>query len=310
MLYKASAPANLMILGEYAVINGNPAVVCALNKRLSVSLQPRNDQDICIHSALGDHLTNTSNLEGPAPFNLTLACLREYDLPSGCDITIDSEFSHTLGLGSSAALVGSLCYCLSTWIGDSFETKQLWQHGIRAIRSLSPLASGADLAASLVGGALIFKNNPFYVEPIYFSEKISVVYSGSKLESQTAVASHANKQAESPKFITALEQVSNELVTEFIVALEDKNWDKAGQKLNAAHGLLHTLGVSNERLDSLTWLLRDSLYGAKISGSGLGDCVIGLGQTDSNLVPKHLQKLGCKQLNIDISLEGVRDERD
>jgi mevalonate kinase len=128
------------------------------------------------------------------------------------------------------------------------------------------------------------------------------------LVSQKALALHSDKQMESPKFIAALEQVSNELVTEFIVAVEEKNWAKAGLKLNAAHGLLHTLGVSNERLDTLIWLLRDSLYGAKISGSGLGDCVIGLGHVTENLLSPELKAVGCMQLDVNIDLKGVRDE--
>jgi mevalonate kinase len=298
-----------MIIGEYAVINGNPAVCAALNKRLSVSLTPRDGDGIHIHSSsFGTYATQLKNKTSAEHFDLTIACLKQFNLASGCEITIQTEFSHTLGLGSSAALVAALCYVLSQWTRTSLETADLWSKGIAAIRSLSPHASGADLAASLTGGVIIFKNNPFYVESIDFSEPISVIYSGSKLVSQKALALHSDKQMESPKFIAALEQVSNELVTEFIVAVEEKNWAKAGLKLNAAHGLLHTLGVSNERLDTLIWLLRDSLYGAKISGSGLGDCVIGLGHVTENLLSPELKAVGCMQLDVNIDLKGVRDE--
>ncbi len=310
MSYKASAPANLMIIGEYAVINGHPAVVCAVNPRLHVTIEPREDKEVHIHSSLGEHKTSVTNLKAEAPFDLALACLRQYPLPSGCDITIESEFSDTLGLGSSAALVAALCCTLAQWTEDDCSPDALWSKGITAIRSLSEHASGADLAASLNGGVIVFKNDPFYIEPIHFSQKLSVIYSGSKLKSKEAVASHRQKQAESPKFISALEGISNQLVTEFIVAAEDENWGRAGQKLNAAHGLLHTLGVSNERLDSLTWLLRESesVYGAKISGSGLGDCVIGLGLSPSNLLTEGLLKLGCQQLPLEIEPKGVINE--
>lgn len=310
MSYKASAPANLMIIGEYAVINGHPAVVCAVNARLHVTVEPKAGKEVYIHSALGEHTTNTIDLQGPAPFDLALACLKQFTLPSGCNIVIESEFSHTLGLGSSAAFVAALCHALAQWTEDDYSNDSLWNKGIAAIRSLSQHASGADLAASLTGGVLVFKNDPFYIEPIRFSQKLSVIYSGSKLESKEAVLSHKQKQTESPKFIASLEGVSNQLVTEFIVAVEDENWEKAGEKLNAAHGLLHTLGVSNERLDTLTWLLRESdcVYGAKISGSGLGDCVIGLGLSPSNILTEGLLKLGCQQLPLEIEPRGVINE--
>lgn len=308
MSYKASAPANLMILGEYAVITGNPAVVCALDKRLQVTLTPRNDHSIHIECALGNCVVTVDNLIAKAPFDLTMACLQQFDLPRGCNIQIKSDISPTQGLGSSAALVAALMYVLSQWTQNTVEIGELWQNGIQAIRSLTPQASGADLAASLVGGVLLFKNQPFYVESIYFNEAISVIYSGNKLTTSTALISHAQKKKQSPQFIHALEQVSNELVSEFLVAVEENNWIKAGQKMNAAHGLLHTLGVSNQRLDELVWLLRRSLYGAKISGSGLGDCIIGLGETRANLLPLSLIEQGCQQLDLAISSVGVRND--
>lgn len=305
MSYKASAPANLMLIGEYAVINGNPAVACTVNKRLHVTLQPLEDDTVLIESELGEHTTTIQNLQADSPFDLPIACLQQFKLPSGCKIIIDSEFSSTMGLGSSAALVAALCHCLSQWTQQDTCIQKLWSTGIKAIRSLSPHASGTDLAASLQGGVILFKNNPLYIEKIPFDCKISVIYSGSKLTSQQAVESHAQKQAESPKFINALESTSNQLVTEFIVAVEENNWGKAGKMLNAAHGLLHTLGVSSERLDSLAWLLRETCFGAKISGSGLGDCVIGIGSEKLISLTEELQAQGCQQLSLKITLKGT-----
>ena len=37
MLFKASAPGSLMLLGEYAVLQGKSALVCAIDKRMMVS---------------------------------------------------------------------------------------------------------------------------------------------------------------------------------------------------------------------------------------------------------------------------------
>jgi mevalonate kinase len=307
MLYKASAPANLMIMGEYAVVNGHPAIVCCVTPRLYISLKPRPDHQIHIQSELGKHTTDTKELTGESPFDLTIACLKQFSLPTGCDITITSEFSPNLGLGSSAALVAALCHTLSQWTEKDDSVNALWRSGIAAIRSLSEQASGADLAASLSGGVIIFKNSPLSIKNLYFPKKISVIYSGKKLETKEALLSHKKKKIESPHFISALEEVSSQLVKDFILAVQEKNWETAGQKLNAAHGLLHTLGVSNERLDTLTWLLResDSIYGAKISGSGLGDCVIGLGQARNPILTPELIKLGCQQFSFEITANGV-----
>ena len=40
MPFKASAPGSLMLLGEHAVLHGKPALVGALDKRITVTLTP------------------------------------------------------------------------------------------------------------------------------------------------------------------------------------------------------------------------------------------------------------------------------
>lgn len=59
--YKASAPGSLMLLGEYAVMHDYPALVCAIDKRITVTLVPSDDEVIEIDSALGSHHTTYRN---------------------------------------------------------------------------------------------------------------------------------------------------------------------------------------------------------------------------------------------------------
>jgi mevalonate kinase len=62
-------------------------------------------------------------------------------------------------------------------------------------------------------------------------------------------------------------------------ALQGNDLVQLGLCMNMAQGLMQGLGVSNTDLDTLVHQLRaaDGLLGAKISGSGLGDCVVALG---------------------------------
>jgi mevalonate kinase len=52
-------------------------------------------------------------------------------------------------------------------------------------------------------------------------------------------------------------------------------------------GLMDALGVNDLALSDIIYSLRKSevILGAKISGSGLGDCVIALGTDDSLALP-------------------------
>src|SRR3990167_7396944 len=107
MQFNASAPGSLMLLGEYAVLHGKPALVCAVDKRINVILTPRRDTTITIHSELlGDYQTDLLQLKIEKPFHFVLGALKhnQAKLKRGCDIEINSAFSDKVGLGSSAAV--------------------------------------------------------------------------------------------------------------------------------------------------------------------------------------------------------------
>ena len=105
MQLKAHAPGSLMLLGEYGVLYGKHALVCAVDKRISVVLTPRADEKIILRSSLqGEYVTSLTNLEIEKPFQFVLGALKQYQsrLKRGCEIEITSEFSDKIGLGSSA----------------------------------------------------------------------------------------------------------------------------------------------------------------------------------------------------------------
>ena len=51
-----SAPGSLMLLGEHAVLEGSRALVCAINRRITVELRVRSDRVVKIVSELGDYV--------------------------------------------------------------------------------------------------------------------------------------------------------------------------------------------------------------------------------------------------------------
>ena len=72
---KASAPGSLMLMGEHAVLRGQPAIVCAISKRLKVALTPREDQAVRLHSVLGEHETTLEELAPNDSFRFVLAAI-------------------------------------------------------------------------------------------------------------------------------------------------------------------------------------------------------------------------------------------
>ena len=91
-----------------------------------------------------------------------------------------------------------------------------------------------------------------------------------------------------------------QVTTEAESAVLAQNWVKLGALMNNYQGLMDALGVSDLAISDLIYRLRasDNILGAKISGSGLGDCVLALG-TDSSL------DLPYEQIPVGVSEQGV-----
>ena len=138
-----SAPGKLMLLGEYAVVDGGLAVVAAVNRR-----------------AVGVVLAEPD----PAPSAVVQAVLTQAQaegavVPPG--VRIDTSAFHDahgakLGLGSSAA-VAVITAALATGRGDD-DVLDLAVHGHRA--AAGGKGSGVDVAASFSGGVVATRAQP------------------------------------------------------------------------------------------------------------------------------------------------------
>jgi mevalonate kinase len=69
-----------------------------------------------------------------------------------------------------------------------------------------------------------------------------------------------------------------------VAAIKNEDWKQLGVLMNCQQELMKFLQVSTPLLEQMIQILRQQLgiWGAKISGAGLGDCVIaaGLMETD------------------------------
>jgi mevalonate kinase len=304
-LFKASAPGSLMFLGEYAVLHGQHALACAIDKRIYVTVTPRDDNKIMLDSALGHYETTLSRLENVAPFQFVLTTLRSLKkyLHSGCDIKIESEFSATVGFASSAAVTVATLKALSEWLQLSFSSAQLIQCARKIIRTVQGTGSGADAAACVLGGLVLYRMQPFVAKKFSYSYPITVVYSGSKTPTPVAIKHVQEKFSAFPDIFSKLMKAINECTLQGVAAFTQQDWKRLGNVMTIQQGLMDTLGVNTVELDDIIKLLRKqpNLLGAKISGSGLGDCVVALGEC--------VLDASVKQIKVNMTMEGVRCEK-
>lgn len=308
-LYRAKAPGSLMLLGEYAVLQGKTALVAAIDKFISITVKPRSDDRIFIDSALGTLTLDRHQITLQAPFEFVLATLALKKPPSGCNIKIDSDFPASFGLGSSAAVTVALLIALNRWLKKILTKSKLWQEALQVIHQVQKGGAGADCAASIFGGVIAFSNPPFLLTSLKGAPPLAVVYSGSKLTTARAIDIVNSRRQQQLTNYEIIDEQMNELSKKGITAINTKDWISLGNLFNSGQELMKAIGVSNGHLENLVQGLREQphILGAKISGSGLGDCVIGVGKLPPNFFPRNEEekRLGVKQLFLIITSEGA-----
>ncbi|HJP97575.1 MAG TPA: hypothetical protein VJ862_03330 [Rhodanobacteraceae bacterium] len=174
MRVTASAPGKLVLLGEYAVLEGAPALVLAVNRRARVSLIPASGKHweiasptLGLEAQLRPGTKGAEWRETPAPELEWLASLF-VQLPFAaalppCRVELGSDAFFLdrsgermkLGLGSSAALTVALLGALHAYarrpapgLAACIAVHRAIQHG---------RGSGIDIAAALAGGLSRFE---------------------------------------------------------------------------------------------------------------------------------------------------------
>jgi mevalonate kinase len=296
-------------MGEHAVLAGKLALCAAVEQRVYVSLQPRADKNICLFSnAFPDYQTTVEKINIEKPYQFVLGVLSAYqaDLMSGCDIRIDADFSHTIGFGSSAAVTVAMVAAIRQWLNLSIDLPAIMQSARTIVRQVQGRGSGADVAASTYGGIVSYRQDDVAPKTLTSLPDLTAVYCGYKTTTPEVIKFVAERFKDKPKELVNLYEQIDFCTQAATTAWQRADWPLVGRLMSQHFKLQQSLGVSDTALDYLVNALQQQpqCYGAKISGSGLGDCVIGLGQIESQLFPD--KKLAdAQQFIVKLSASGV-----
>lgn len=280
---QASAPGSLMLMGEHAVLRGQPAIVCAISKRMKIDLTPRDDDAVVLHSALGTHQTTLDDLAPNDSFRFVLGAIRACceGVQQGFELDIRSGMSHQMGLGTSAAVTVATLAALTGAQQQTLDLRCLLDASLKIIRKAQGgVGSGADVAASTYGGCLRYFAESQEVVVLPTTPKLTVLYSGSKMPTPKVIAVVEDNRKNQPELFKKVEALIGEVVQRTFAAAALEDWETVGELMNIHQGLMDAMGVNNAVLSELVYDLREdpNILGSKISGSGLGDCVVGLGK--------------------------------
>ncbi len=308
-MIRASAPGKLMLTGEHAVLHGRLALVGAVDQRFTVELSPRTDNQVTISSDLGNWQGALDTVKAEKPFQFILEAIRRAEPAAGFDLNIISDFRDDVGLGSSSAVTVATVAALDRHnVGGAATPRpgagaffdHVFTESLAVVRAIQGSASGADLAAAVYGGAVAYRTDPLEITPLDGIPPIAVVYSGSKMKTADVIALVEAKRREDPDTVDQVFDAMAACSERAFTAVNNRDWPTLGNVFNTHQELMARLGVSNDALDAIVQdLLADpGIHGAKISGAGLGDCVIGVGRATQPHRPP--------VLDVQLSASGLR----
>lgn len=304
MIY-SSAGGSVMLMGEHAVLHGSHALVAELNQKIYLELNPRKDSQVHIFSSLGEYHGDLNQLDNHPQLAFCIATITAIQPSQGFDLNIKSELKHTVGLGSSAALVAAMVAALGAQYRQPFDRVWIFNTGLGIIRAVQGRGSGSDLAASVFGGVVAYRPAPFECQPLLSASQhlpqLNLFYSGYKTTTAKVLAMVQQWQQQEPQLYDNLYQQMRLCCDLARAAAADGNWQRFGRLMNHYHGLLDALGVCDGTLAQIVYQLRaqQGVLGAKISGSGLGDCVLSLAE------PASLLKSDHAHIGVSIANDGV-----
>ncbi len=172
----ASAPGKVVIAGEYAVLDGAPAIAMAVDRRATVSMRPGTASTHTLSTpgyvdgawrfeSAGGEIRWLDELPEPRSMHLMECVFAEcaWSPTEATDVTIDSRALHDpesgekLGFGSSAAVAVGLAAACRLSVGDGATVNAVDNAGARAhYRFQDNRGSGVDTATAISGGVIRF----------------------------------------------------------------------------------------------------------------------------------------------------------
>ena len=286
MKSKASAPGKVILFGEHFVVYGVKAILCSINKRITVTAEKTSERKISINSEIGKLILEPgkSILEVNSPLKpfYYLANKAIKNENTGIHIEIDSEIPLGAGLGSSSAC----CVAGAAAIFKLFRKvskEEVLKLAIEAERTIFENTSGADCTVCTYGGIIEYdKNNGF--RKIEDEPNFQLVIANSNIEhsTQSMVSKVKEFENKNKEEFSRLSNLESKLIENVSILLKENKPEELGEKINQNQEYLEILGISNNELTKMIKIGQESSFGAKITGSGGGGCIFAL-TNESNL---------------------------
>ncbi len=316
-----SAPGKLILLGEHAAVYDRPCIVTAVEHRMFVTLERLSESAFELEAPDVQVTGYTKPFarfgEGGIPKGAAFVeravknFSEQYPFDGGLRVTTKSEFSSSFGFGSSSASVVCVIKGLAALTDTKLDNKELFDLAYKTVLDIQGMGSGVDVAAALYGGTLYCVTGGKIIEPISVGTIPLVVgYTGMKADTVSVIKDVAEKAARYPEVVDAIYTEIGRLTDLAREEIQQQQWQRVGELMDFDQGMLEELGVSSQKLATMIHAARDAgAWGAKLSGAGIGDCMIALVAGDRRqAVSGAITSVGGQVIDMRTNVEGVKIE--
>lgn len=269
MRFTGKGHGKFILMGEHAVVYGEPAIGMHLERGITVSLG---------EPSRGSPGKNLAHLDdrGREAF---VAAARAVGVDTACfRVTVASRLPVGQGLGSSAALSVAASRALLRAAGETFDDARVLDIAQVLEKVFHGTPSGIDATIALGKGPVFYRKGA-PPEPVLVGAPIPVVVllSGTSPSTKAMVERvRRRREEDGPGTDRILGDIGG-LVREARELLRAGSLAGLGRAMDENHRLLERLGVSTDGLESLVAAARRAgALGAKLTGGGGGGAVISL----------------------------------
>lgn len=280
------AHSKIILMGEHAVVYDYPAIALpfpAVQVHVQVEASQHSNSYIdCQYYAgpLEDVPSMLANLK--RAISLTLDSFKILSQP--IQITIDSTIPQERGMGSSAAVSVAIVRAICDYYSIEITDKQLHLIVNQAEVIAHESTSGLDTLMTSTAHPVIYRKSqtprPFELK---MDAYLVVADSGQAGQTKQAVNHVRLLKEKKPLLVKELMAAIGKFVQQAHEAIEGNDPVELGRLMTYNHYYLNQLGVSNPILDRIinaAWL--GGALGAKLTGGGLGGCVIALAHDEAS----------------------------
>ncbi|GAA6236985.1 mevalonate kinase [Apilactobacillus micheneri] len=276
--------AKIILMGEHSVVYNQPAIALPI---------PKIELKIKINEIDAGQLLNSKYYIGPIQkvpndllgiknlVNTILTKINKTD--ESFEMTIDSEIPSERGMGSSAATSIAIIRALYNYFDTNISKEELLKLSDVEETITHGNPSGLDSATTGADNPVWFIRNDT-LEEINFNLNATLVIADSGIKGRTDIAINYVKQQlinDNKRTQKSINKIGN-LVTKARQDIEKNNPEELGILMSENQKELKNLKISNSKIDDLVEIANiNGSLGTKLTGSGLGGCIIALARNDN-----------------------------